>query len=94
MEEKNLKCSKDILKRLRRVEGQVKGIQKMVEKDKNCGDILIQVAAVRAAINKVGGMILENHTKSCISTIVSSEDKEKEIDILNSTIQSFMRFSD
>jgi CsoR family transcriptional regulator, copper-sensing transcriptional repressor len=94
MEEKKLNAGKEMIKRLRRIEGQVKGIQKMVEEDKNCGDILIQVAAVRAAINKVGGLILENYAMSCINNIVSSNDKEKEIDILNSTIQNFMGFRD
>lgn len=55
-----------IINRLRRIEGQVKGIQKMVEKDKVCGDILIQIAAARAALNKVGGIILEDHMKDCL----------------------------
>lgn len=53
----------DIIKRLKRIEGQVKGIQRMIEKDECCSDILIQVAAVRAAMNKVGGLILENYSK-------------------------------
>jgi CsoR family transcriptional regulator, copper-sensing transcriptional repressor len=94
MDEKSLKASSNILKRLRRIEGQVKGIQKMVEEDKLCGDILTQVSAVRAAINKVGGLILEQYSTTCISNVVSSEDKEKAIDMLNSTIQNFMRFKD
>ena len=50
-----------IIKRLRRIEGQVKGIQKMIEEGKYCGDILIQISAVRSAMNSVGGLILENH---------------------------------
>ena len=47
----------NLLKRRRRIEGQVKGIHKMVEEEKYCADILTQVAAVRAAINKVGSLI-------------------------------------
>ena len=56
---------KDILiKRLNRIEGQVKGIQKMVEEERYCIDILTQISAIRSAINKVGSIILENHIKN------------------------------
>jgi DNA-binding FrmR family transcriptional regulator len=92
MEEKELVAKEDILKRLRRIEGQVKGIHKMIEEDKNCVDVLTQVAAIRAAINKVGGLILENHSKTCIKRAVLSEDREKAMEELSRTMQSFMRF--
>lgn len=84
----------DILKRLRRIEGQVRGIQKMIAEDKNCVDTLTQVSAVRAAVNKVGGLILENHSMKCIQNVVSAEDKEKALNELAKTMQSFMRFTD
>jgi CsoR family transcriptional regulator, copper-sensing transcriptional repressor len=84
----------DIIKRLNRIEGQVKGIQKMIENDKYCVDILTQVAAVRAAINKVGGIILENYSMSCLKDVVSSEDKEKALQNVTRTIQSFLKFVD
>jgi DNA-binding FrmR family transcriptional regulator len=58
---------KDIQNRLKRIEGQVKGVQKMIETDSNCKDILIQIAAIRSAMNKVGGIVLENYAKNCIS---------------------------
>jgi CsoR family transcriptional regulator, copper-sensing transcriptional repressor len=53
----------DILKRLRRIEGQIKGIHRMIEGDQCCNDVLVQVAAVKAAISKVGGLVLENYSK-------------------------------
>ena len=86
-------CSKDdIIKRLRRIEGQVKGIQKMVASDQNCSDILVQIAAVRAAINKVGGLILENYSKSCIVKAANQEiDNENEIGELIDVILKFMK---
>ena len=84
----------DILKRLRRIEGQVKGIHKMIEEDKNCADILIQVAAVRAAINRAGSLILEKHSMKCIENAASSEDRKQAMSDLAKTIQSFMRFVD
>ena len=57
---------KDIQIRLRKIEGQVKGIEKMVSSEVCCKNILVQVAAVRAAMNKVGGLVLERYTKNCL----------------------------
>jgi len=93
-EESKVESKEDILKRLRRIEGQVKGIQRMIEEEKYCGDILTQVSAVRAAVNKVGSLILKNHSLSCIENVVSSEDKDKAMSELAKTMQSFMRFTE
>lgn len=90
----SLESKEDILKRLRRIEGQVRGIQKMIAEDKNCVDTLTQVAAARAAISKVGSLILEKHSLTCIEKVVSAEDKEKALSELTKTMQSFMRFTD
>jgi len=90
----SLESKEDILKRLRRIEGQVRGIQKMIADDKNCVETLTQVSAVRAAINKVGSIILEKHSLVCIENVVSSEDREKALSDLTKTMQSFMRFAD
>ncbi|BCV21903.1 hypothetical protein hamaS1_19720 [Moorella sp. Hama-1] len=77
----------DLLLRLRKIEGQVKGIHRMIEEDKYCVDILIQIAAVRAALKKVGSMIFEAHVRGCVRTaIVNQADKEiisELIDVLN-----------
>ena len=58
--------NREIIHRLRRVEGQVKALQKMVAEEESCSDILMQVAAARSAINKVGTMIFENHFRECL----------------------------
>ncbi|SKA75831.1 DNA-binding transcriptional regulator, FrmR family [Clostridium sp. USBA 49] len=80
---------KDMQNRLRRIEGQVKGIEKMIENDANCKDILIQIAAIRSAINKVGGMILENYAKCCI---LSEEDENKDkVDELMKALLMFIK---
>ncbi len=62
----NDKYRKDISNRLKRIEGQVKGIQGMVEKDACCDDILIQISAIRSAINKVGSMMIEHYANNCM----------------------------
>ena len=94
MDEKIYESKEDIVKRLRRIEGQVKGIQKMIEEDKNCADILTQVAAVRAAINKAGSLILEKHSMTCIEKAASNEDRKQALSELTRTMQSFIKFVD
>ena len=74
--------NKDLQNRLRRIEGQVKGIEKMIESGANCRDVLIQIAAVRAALNKVGGIVLENYTQGCLDSSEGNcfpKDKVKEL---------------
>lgn len=93
--DENLSVSKeDMLNRLKRIEGQIKGIRRMIEEQKSCAEILTQVAAARAAINKVGVLILEKHSMSCLVDIVSAEDKDKAVRDLAKTIQTFMKFTD
>lgn len=84
----------DIQKRLKRIEGQVRGIQKMIDEDKTCTDIITQVAAVRAAVNRVGGLILEKYSMKCIRSAAEGGDQEKVLEELTKTMQSFMKFSD
>ncbi|NLL05318.1 MAG: metal-sensitive transcriptional regulator [Clostridiaceae bacterium] len=84
----------DILKRLKRVEGQIKGIQRMIDEEKQCVDILTQVAAARAAINKVGGIILQRYSKTCLESALKNGSEELALDELLDTIQKFLRFVD
>lgn len=86
------KCKDDIIKRLNRIEGQVKGIQKMINEEKCCSDVLIQIAAVKAAINKVGGMVLENHSKACIKAAIENGNGEQAVEELIQTMQKFMKY--
>ncbi len=79
-----------VLKRLKRIEGQVKGIYKMVDEDRYCNDILIQIAAVRSAINKVGGIVLENHLKGCVKEAIDNNQNDV-IDELMDTMLKFIK---
>ncbi|WIV10772.1 metal-sensitive transcriptional regulator [Proteiniborus sp. MB09-C3] len=81
----------NILKRLRRIEGQIKGIQRMVSEDKYCGDILIQIAAARAALNKVGGIILESHMKDCLKKHLESKGEDEVLDNLIDTMIKYTK---
>jgi len=60
----------DVTKRLARIEGHVRGIRRMVEEDEECPDILLQLAAVREAVKKVGRIVLEDHVEICIAQAV------------------------
>lgn len=97
MDDKKLAKNNDkeaLIKRLKRIEGQVKGIQKMVEDERYCVDILVQIAAIRSAINKVGTIILENHVKGCVSeSMKNGEDDETNVTIeeLMQTINKFVK---
>jgi DNA-binding FrmR family transcriptional regulator len=85
---------RDIINRLKRIEGQVKGIQKMIAEEKGCVDILTQIAAVRSAVNSVGCMILESHSNTCIENAMNAENKEDAMKDLLNTIQKFLKFID
>ncbi|MBS5788544.1 metal-sensitive transcriptional regulator [Clostridioides mangenotii] len=97
MEEKKLSQvnNKDALsKRLKKIEGQVKGIQKMVEDERYCVDILVQISAVRSAINKVGTILLENHIKGCVTESIKHDDyleTDNTIEELMDTINKFTK---
>lgn len=82
----------DLLRRLKKIEGQVKGLQRMVENDKYCTDVLIQVAAVRAAMNRVGTMIFEYHSRGCLKKAVEDEkDKDTAIEELVGVLTKFIK---
>ncbi|HEX2723948.1 MAG TPA: metal-sensitive transcriptional regulator [Gemmatimonadaceae bacterium] len=64
------------LKRLRRIEGQVRGLQKMVEDDRYCTDIMTQISSVHEALRAVGRELMKNHLKHCAATAIRSNDAE------------------
>src|SRR5688500_18489070 len=66
------------LKRLRRIEGQVRGLHKMVEDDRYCADILTQVSSVQEALRAVGRELLRNHLKHCATSAIQSSGEEAE----------------
>ena len=88
MEEKQ---KSDVLRRLSRVEGQIRGIQRMVREDKYCVDVLIQVSAVRAALRQVGLVILDGHTRGCVVKAVAEGRSEEAADELLEVIEKFLR---
>ncbi|HEY0351662.1 MAG TPA: metal-sensitive transcriptional regulator [Gemmatimonadales bacterium] len=63
--------------RLRRIEGQVRGLQKMVEEERYCADVLMQLSSVQEALRGVGRGLLQNHLKHCVTQAIRSADPEQ-----------------
>src|SRR5687767_2536796 len=66
------------LKRLRRIEGQVRGLQRMVEEDRYCADILTQISSVQEALRAVGRELMRNHLRHCASAAIRAGSEEAE----------------
>ena len=81
---------KDLTNRLKRIEGQIRGIIGMVENDSYCVDILTQVTAVQAALNSFNKILLSNHIKTCVVDDIKSGNEEV-VDELLSTLQKIMK---
>ena len=88
--ERDAKEYKDLCNRLSRIEGQIRGIKGMVEKDAYCTDILVQVAAVNAALNSFNKVLLANHIKTCVTRDIK-EGKEETVDELVTVLQKLMK---
>ena len=81
---------KNLIHRLNRIEGQIRGIRKMVEKDAYCADILIQSAAVNAAVNAFNKELLASHIRGCVARDIR-DGKDEVIDELVATLQKLMK---
>lgn len=81
---------RDMINRLSRIEGQIRGIKGMVEKDVYCTDILVQVAAVNAALNSFSRVLLSNHIRTCVTQDIR-DGKEETVDELIQTLKKLMK---
>ncbi len=81
---------KDLLNRLNRIEGQVRGVKTMVENDAYCVDILTQVSAITAALNSFNKVLLANHVRTCVAEDIRN-GKDEVIEELVGTLQKLMR---
>lgn len=80
----------DLIHRLNRIEGQIRGIKGMVEEERYCTDILVQVAAVNAALNSFNKVLLASHIRSCVVDDIKA-GREETIDELVETLQKVMK---
>src|SRR3982751_530992 len=81
-----------IQNRLRRIEGQVRGVQRMVEEEAYCVDVLTQISSIVSAMEKVGTILLKDHVEHCVrESIENSEDADEKIEELTSAVERFLR---
>jgi DNA-binding FrmR family transcriptional regulator len=78
-----------LLRRINRIEGQVRGLRRMVEEDRDCFDILKQIAAAGGAIKGLGRVILESHLRGCVSDALRSDGAHKAIDEVMEVFDKF-----
>lgn len=88
--ERNEKEFKDLMNRLKRIEGQVRGVENMIENDAYCTDVLIQVSAINSALNSFNKVLLGNHIKTCVADSIRN-GKDDVIDELTQTLQKLMK---
>lgn len=88
--ERDEKEYQDLIHRLNRIEGQIRGIKGMVERSVYCTDILTQVAAANAALNSFSKVLLENHIKTCVMADIK-EGKEETVQELISVLHKLMK---
>jgi DNA-binding FrmR family transcriptional regulator len=81
-----------LTKRLHRIEGQVRGIERMVEEDRYCIDILTQIGAVTTALEQVGAKLLEDHVTHCVADAISSGDETAANDKAAEMLEAVQRF--
>ena len=80
-----------LLKRLNRISGQTQGIARMVEEDRYCVDILVQVSAVRAALDQVAMQIVEDHTRGCVSRAIQAGEGDQAIAELMEVVRKWAK---
>ena len=88
--ERSEKEYKDLLNRLSRIEGQVRGVKAMVERDAYCTDIITQVSAINSALNSFNKVLLANHIKTCVTQDIKN-GKEETVDELVTVLQKLMK---
>jgi DNA-binding FrmR family transcriptional regulator len=84
-------CTDAVTKRLKRIEGQIRGLIKMVGEDKSCEEILIQISSVKSALHKTGQVILEGHLHHCVVDGIRDGKEDETIKKLSSAIEQFSR---
>ena len=80
-----------VTKRLKRIEGQIRGLIKMVEDDKNCEEILIQIGSAKSALHKTGQIILESHINGCVLDGIHDGQADETLKKLSAAIEQFSR---
>lgn len=85
------KDKEKILNRLRRTEGQVRGLQRMVDEEAYCVDVLTQIASTVSALEKVGSLLLKDHVSHCVRESIEQGEADEKIEELTAAVERFLR---
>lgn len=88
----DVKTKKDIIVRLRRIQGQVGGVERMVEEDKYCIDLLLQISAIRGALEGVSLIVMKSHFETCVSDAIQSGSTLERARKIEEIMEVFSRF--
>ena len=80
-----------LINRMNRIEGQIRGLKKMAEEDRDCFQVLKQIAAIRGALKSLGVVILEDHLKGCVTTAIQTQENQSKM--ISEVIEVFNKFS-
>ena len=89
-------CGEDrsrLIARINRIQGQVGGLKRMVEDDRDCMQVLKQVAAARGALRSLGSVLLEDHLKGCVATAIQDRDGEEATQQIDQVMEIFQKFN-
>ncbi len=87
----NAEVKQQLITRLRRIEGQTRGLQRMVEEDKYCIDVLTQIAGVQSALEQVALLLMENHMRHCVTEAIQQGNGEEKIQEVMAVLQRYRR---
>lgn len=87
----NEQSKQEVLTRLKKIEGQIRGIEKMVDEKRYCVDILNQVAAIRSALDSVSMILMKRHVETCVSSAIRADKGKGLIDELIESVGRFVR---
>jgi DNA-binding FrmR family transcriptional regulator len=85
----NLQNKEKIIKRLKSIEGHIRGIQRMIEEDKYCIDVIKQTLAVKSAVDKVNALILKGHLEGCVTTAIKSNKQVERARVITELLDVF-----
>ena len=82
---------KKLISRLNRMSGQINGVKKMIASKRACADIIIQIAAIRAAAGQLGAMVLQDHMEECVQAAIKKGNSKALVDSLNKVMKQMLK---
>lgn len=83
----------DLGRRLRRIEGQIAGVRRMIDEDRYCIDVLLQLSSLQAALGRVGSKAFEAHMQTCVRDVLDSGDPEQAREKVDEAVETLQRYS-